>query len=318
VAGAAPAGRAQQALPGAARLSPEAAALAPDPQTALDRYWTPRRMVEARPVDSGLSRSVATPERQTSTLGPIEVAPTRPRAAPPTAAPPRSEPTATPWPHRHDWASTTNGKVFFDSADGTPRVCSGVVVSTEARDTVLTAGHCVHTGRAGTWYLNWMFVPDYHDGDRPLGTWAARELWALSGWINDDDRGEDVGAAVMLPAGGRMLADVAGSQGIRVNGPDRPVVRHFGYPSSGRFDGQQLVSCAGPTSLRWTLWGDLMLPCDAQNGASGGAWLADFDGSSGYAVSVNSYHLGDDLAHIYGPHFGDGVYNLYQAVRHLR
>lgn len=54
-----------------------------------------------------------------------------------------------------------------------------------------------------------------------------------------------------------------------------------------------------------------------QGGAGGGAFLADFNGDNGYTVSVNSCHLGDDLTQIYGPYFGDGAYNLYQAVRNL-
>jgi hypothetical protein len=314
-----PADRAQQPLPGTARLSPQAAALAADPTTALDRYWTPRRMAVAIPVDATGPAATARRTEQTSTLGPLVVDGGPPSALPARVGAPRADSTGTVWPHRHDWASTTNGKVFFDAADGTPKVCSGVVVHTEARNTVLTAGHCVHGGRSGTWHLNWAFVPDYHDGDRPLGTWAAHTLWALSGWINDGDRAADVAAAVMLPGvGGRDLAEVAGSQGIRINGPDRPAVWHFGYPANRPFTGGELVTCAGPTTLRWVFWGDLRLACTAQAGASGGAWLADFDGESGHAVSVNSYHLGDDRVHIYGPHFGDGVYNLYQAVRHLR
>jgi hypothetical protein len=317
-AAAGPVDRAERPLTGTARLSPQAAALAADPRTALERYWTARRMAAATPVDDTVPAGTSRPGGRTAALGTL-VVDGRPPAVPgPRALAPRADSTGTVWPHRHDWASTTNGRVFFDAEDGTPKVCSGVVVHTEARNTVLTAGHCVHDGRSGTWHVNWVFVPDYRDGDAPLGIWGARTLWALSGWIDGDDRGEDVGAAVMLPGdGGRRLADVTGSQGIRINGPDRPAVWHFGYPANPPFTGGELVTCSGPTTLRWVFWGELELACTAQAGASGGAWLADFDGESGHVVSVNSYHLGDDQAHVYGPHFGDGVYNLYQAVRHL-
>src|SRR4051794_37687176 len=78
---AATAGRAeaaQQALPGAARLSPAAAALAPDPQTALDRYWTPQRMASATPVDNSVSAAAVRRRTQTSDLGQLVAEASRP------------------------------------------------------------------------------------------------------------------------------------------------------------------------------------------------------------------------------------------------
>lgn len=73
------------------------------------------------------------------------------------------------------------------------------------------------------------------------------------------------------------------------------------------------MNCDGPVSKP----GDLRLACNMHEGASGGAWLADFNQSWGYTVSVNSYHVGEDRTRIYGPYFGDGAKNLYDTVKNL-
>ncbi|MGW4115112.1 trypsin-like serine peptidase [Actinosynnema sp. NPDC004786] len=299
-----------------AGLSPEAAALSADPGTALARFWTPERIAAAKPADQGVSLAELRSTAQSSVLGELAVGGRAPVAAEDGKVGALAGATGTSWPYRHDWVSLTNGKVLYE--DNGLWHCSGVVVTTEARNTVFTAGHCVHGGKGGTWLdRNWTFIPDYYYGDRPLGTWAARQLWTLNGWINDNDRAYDIGAAVMHPLNGAKLMDVTGSQGIRFNGPTTPSVWHFGFPLNSPFDGEDLITCDGPTSLRYGIFGDLKLACTMQGGASGGAWLADFNQDWGYTVSVNSYHVGDDLTQIYGPYFGDGAKNLYESVRNL-
>lgn len=318
----------QRPLSGGGMLTADVAALSPDPRRALELYWTPERMAAAKVDDARVSgASLRDGRGQTSTLGQLVAESARPTVpaegiGKSVGVTPKAGNQGTSWPARHDWVSLTNGKVFYDKADGsTGWQCSGVVVTTEARNTVFTAGHCVHAGDGGDWHRNWVFVPDYYYGDRPLGTWNARPggLWSLNGWIEDGDNGYDIGAVVMSSnSSGSKLMDVTGSQGIRINGPDEPSVYHFGFPAEPNppFDGEDLINCDGPTD-RGLFGGDLQLACNMQGGASGGAWLADFNGDAGYTVSVNSYHEGDDLTQIFGPYFGDGAYNLYEAVRNL-
>jgi hypothetical protein len=300
----------------AVSLSPEAAALSADPNTALERFWTPERIAAAKPADQGVTLEELRSTAQTSVLGELAVPGQAPAVSGSKEATTFAGATGTSWPARHDWVSLTNGKVLYE--DNGLWHCSGVVVSTEARNTVFTAGHCVHGGEGGTWHdQNWTFIPDYYYNDRPKGTWGARQLWSLNGWMNDSDRAYDVGAAVMHPLNGQKLVDVTGSQGIRFNGPTTPSVWHFGFPLNSPFDGEDLITCDGATSRRFVITGDLKLACTMQGGASGGAWLADFNQNSGYTISVNSYHVGNDLTQIYGPYFGDGAKNLYDAVRNL-
>lgn len=291
-----------------------------DPNAEAARYWTPERVAGAKPADQGVTHEQLRQAAQTSLLGKLAVAPERPKAGETTFKDPstRAGGTGTSWPRRHDWVALTNGKVVYEDANGGKWSCSGVVVTTAARNTVFTAGHCVHGGKGGTWLdRRWTFLPDYYKGDAPAGVWAARQLWSLNGWMNDSNRAYDIGAAVMFPLNGRKLMDVTGSQGIRFNGPSTPNVFHFGFPANSPFDGEDLINCDGPTWRRGGFTGDLAMACTMQGGASGGAWLADFNGNSGYTVSVNSYHLGNDLTKIYGPYFGDGAKNLYDAVKNL-
>jgi hypothetical protein len=297
-------------------VSQEARALSSDPSTAMERFWTPERIAAAKPADHGVTLDQLRSTAQTSVLGKLTVNGSKPATVASDKLTTQAGGTGTSWPRRHDWVSLTNGKVLYE--DNGLWHCSAVVVTTEARNTVFTAGHCVHGGKGGTWHnQNWTFIPDYYYNDRPLGTWTARQLWSLNGWMNDSDRAYDIGAAVMWPNNGRKLMDVTGSQGIRFNGPATPYVWHFGFPLNSPFNGEDLITCDGNVGRRYGFFGDLKLACTMQGGASGGAWLAVFNQNWGYTVSVNSYHVGNDLTQIYGPYFGDGAKNLYDAVRNL-
>jgi glutamyl endopeptidase len=63
--------------------------------------------------------------------------------------------------------------------------CTGWMVS---KDTLLTAGHCVHTGGSGgSWYSGLSFRAGSNGGTAPYGTCLSRGTWALNGWVNSGD-----------------------------------------------------------------------------------------------------------------------------------
>lgn len=63
--------------------------------------------------------------------------------------------------------------------------CTGWLVS---KDTILTAGHCVHTGGSGgTWYSGLTFRAGSDGNTAPYGTCSPRGTWALNGWVNSRD-----------------------------------------------------------------------------------------------------------------------------------
>jgi V8-like Glu-specific endopeptidase len=316
-AGAAPAREA--AASGPALLTADAARLDPNPAVALEKYWTPARMAAAIPADR-LSGDPAKATVMPSLLPSGHVGGSAPsKLATPPGAIRNDVTTAARWPNQFDTPAYSNGKVFF-TQNGSGFVCSGAVINSEARNTVFTAGHCVHGGSGGTFHTNWTFVPNYLNNNRPVGTWSARQLWSLNGWMNNSDRAFDIGAVVMFNnAAGSRIADVTGSQGIEWNGSRGQFVYHWGYPANAPYNGESLQYCNGTTFNTGFLGigGDLGLACTAQGGASGGAWVRAFNGVWGYEISINSYHVGNDLTKIYGPYFGDGAANLYNAVRNL-
>ena len=315
---AAAAGDASRAAPEAAAgatagLTADAAKLDRDPRKALAKFWTALRMAAALPADrlAGAGTGTAMPRRLPS----AQIGGSEPIVKPTTGKPGGFLQVAgARWPNRYDTPAYSNGKVFFTKG-GAGYVCSGAVINSEARTTVFTAGHCVHGGKGGTYHSNWYFVPNYYNNDRPAGTWYAKQLWSLNGWMNDSNNSYDIGAVVMWTnASNQPIADVTGSQGIEWNGSRGQSVYHWAYPANSPFNGESLQYCTGTT---YDSGSDLGLTCNMQGGASGGIWVRGYNGTWGYTISVNSYHKGTDLTQIYGPYFGDGAANLYNAVRNL-
>lgn len=75
---------------------------------------------------------------------------------------------------------------------GSSYSCTGFLIS---KDTVATAGHCVHEGG---WSTNVRFYPAYNAGAAPFGSCGARRLFAVARWIqgsfNDGSDAFDYGA----------------------------------------------------------------------------------------------------------------------------
>ena len=72
--------------------------------------------------------------------------------------------------------------------------CTGFMIS---RDTVATAGHCLHTGgRDGDWYgsANLRVAPGADGDERPYGTCGGVRSHSVVGWTQDRDRRFDYGA----------------------------------------------------------------------------------------------------------------------------
>lgn len=293
----------------------------PDARASVLEYWTEDRMAKAIPADRGLPGK---PSKAPAGLVPSA---TGPAVKVPGAAPtePKLKPSASPSPQAggFEWpgpqytpVASTAGKVFFTSG-GLNYVCSGTATNSENKDVVMTAGHCVHSGGGGTWHTNWVFVPNRIDGTNPFGVWTARELWSLNGWILNSDFAWDIGAAVLFDNGGSHLVNVVGGQGIAWNQPRGQFVYSFGYPAAAPYGGERLIYCYDYTFDDTNFNpATLGIVCDMTGGSSGGGWLMAFDGSAfGYVNSVNSYKYNGLPQYMFGPYFGDGAANLYNAVR---
>lgn len=71
-------------------------------------------------------------------------------------------------------------------------ICTGWLIG---RNTVATAGHCLHSGgRNGRWSTNVRFFPGRNGSATPYGSCSARRLYSVNGWVNSRRDDYDYGA----------------------------------------------------------------------------------------------------------------------------
>jgi hypothetical protein len=274
-------------VPTAQAARVKAKAVAQD-KAAVQRYWTPQRMRDARPAERVMSGTFAPQRAQSSALA------ANAQQVPP---PYTSQPTS------------TNGKVFF-TMGGLDYVCSGTALLSGNKSVVWTAGHCVNDG-AGTFHTNWEFVPAYVDGTAPYGVWTARTLLTTNQWATSEDFSYDNGAAVVNTSGGRALTDVVGGVGATFNYPRQQTYVSHGYPAAPPFNGERLWTCTSPLQYDDTSGNPptMGIDCDMTGGSSGGGWIV---GSNLY--SVNSYGYSNQPNIMYGPYMDSVAQSLYTAA----
>jgi hypothetical protein len=290
--------------------------------TQIRNHWTPARMQAATPISEPRERRSAQP--QTQTLGA--------RSAPGSASPSVSTPSTSGgvfadsiqsnvWTAHGVMPATTVGKLYFDTPGG-PSECTASVVASANRSLIWTAGHCVSDGN-GHWYSNWLFVPDYHNGSWPLGSWVWKSVSTPTGYINGGDSNRDLAAITLWDRQGTKVANVTGYQGYKFNSGYDWTAYEFGYPydthpSRTGITGQDLRYCIGRTWRPgwWPFQPDQQaIHCDQGHGASGGPWLDDLQLSRGwgYLIGNVSYHPDDNSDEERSPHFGDAAVNIYNA-----
>ncbi|MDT0448458.1 trypsin-like serine peptidase [Streptomyces hesseae] len=282
-------------------------------------FWTPERMRSATPLDlpadapDGLAAPAARPAPEPR--GTVStVAPTAPSTPTGPSARVKSFPQAGgPWTGGGAVVHTI-GRVFFTFQNRTA-ACSGDAVTSKNGSVVLTAGHCVKY--QGSWHTNWVFVPGYHDGQSPYGTWAAAKTLSTPQWTASEDMNNDIGAAVVGPVDGKRLTDVVGGQGLEFNGGYNKDMYAFGFPAASPYDGSKLIHCSGASSKDFLLTQDHGLGCNMTGGSSGGPWFTSFDESTGAGLqsSVNSFGYTFLPNTMFGPYFGDEAKNLYDTAQ---
>ncbi len=214
------------------------------------------------------------------------------------------------------------GEVFF-TRNGQDFTGSATVLKSSSnlknhKDIVVTAAHNIED-QQGNRATNWMFVPGYHNGNKSLGEWTARELQMPSGWTRNHDEDSDVGFAVMSPLNGRHIADVVGGEKIGFNTSKDVSVSAFGYPG---YRGESLKVCSNKVTrpnARNRQATARAIDCNMPKGASGGAWCwwKDKNHSDCTIVSVTAYSYDDEMSVIYGPPLGDEAKRTYEKAQRL-
>lgn len=164
------------------------------------------------------------------------------------------------------------GKLFF-SIGGSDFICSAAVISARV---VATAGHCVYS--AGRFHRNFLFVPAYHEGNDPFGSWAVEVALTTEAWMDGEDivpNGSDFGMLVMEDLEGSRIGDVTGWLGFKTNQLSPNHITMLGYPAN--LDrGEQMHQTHSSDWDAVDPTGSIVFGSDMGGGASGGPWVMNF------------------------------------------
>lgn len=200
------------------------------------------------------------------------------------------------------------GPLFPGGIRATAHSCTATVVDSPRHDLLVTAAHCrPFPGEA--------FVPGYHDGVRPWGTWVITRVFTTAAWHHRRDPDHDVAFAETRPAAAPgPLESVVGSEAIRFAPPRSARATAVGYPDSR----SRPVRCTaelyaiGPHQARFNCPG---LP----GGTSGGPFLTGTRGTGlgrGTVIGlIGGYQQGGDTPDVsYSPYFDRTVAALYRTA----
>jgi V8-like Glu-specific endopeptidase len=207
------------------------------------------------------------------------------------------------------------GRLFFVNADGADTWCTATAVDSANRSAVMTAAHCVRRGSSPVNTNSRMvFVPGYHDGKKPYGTFAVGSAVTPRTWETDST--DDMSAlTVGTDKNGRKLTDVVGGEDIAFNRPVGGSVSSFGYSATHPQLGEELLRCVGTAKKDE---GQQAIPCDMTGGSSGGPWLADFNAKTGKGVLVSVNAALDSLTptKMFGEVLGSTAKKVYDRAQH--
>lgn len=266
-------------------------------------YWTPERMRDAEPLD----------------------APGAPAGAGAAAAPNYlvQAPDQVISPERDlAYPERIHGRLFvtFGPDSGS---CSATVVTSRARNVILTAGHCVAmpTGEgsppipAG----NVLFVPGYRNGAAPFGSYVGTALRAPGLWSFEGLIEFDLGAINLAPTPAGQIEDVLGSRGVSFNRSykkNKTRFQAFGYPGqpTAFYDGERPILCNSPfRGLEKFTLSPQIGPCNMKEGSSGGGWVLS-GGLVNSVVSHNGCGISPACSLVSGTYFGDIAFKLWSAA----
>jgi hypothetical protein len=233
-------------------------------QSAAHSFWTRSRMESATPAGQPAPRGGA----QAGTAGP---------------------PPGIPNPVYFDGVPTV-GALFFTTGTQA-HFCTASVVDSAAFDLVLTAAHCVY----GTSYAtNIAYVPQWHNGVSPYGSWPVRTITVAAGWKQSQNPGLDFAFLAVTPPPGtaRPIQLVTGGLRLGINAGYAHRIYVIGYNNTD----DQPIGCA-TRSFEFEP-GQLEFYCNSfWDGTSGGPWIVHFNPVTGGGTligDIGGYEQGGD------------------------
>jgi V8-like Glu-specific endopeptidase len=168
--------------------------------------------------------------------------------------------------------------ILFFTIGSSPYFCSASVID---RRIVVTAGHCVHSGTAGGYYNNWVFVPAYRDGVAPLLAWKWRAVTVTDTWATGGGSFPNAADYAMIEFADKTiggytfaLSDVTGWLGWQTLDLSTNHTTKLGYPCN--LDNCQRMQVVTSSALRNTAPNNVEYGSDARGGSDGGPWVENF------------------------------------------
>jgi V8-like Glu-specific endopeptidase len=204
------------------------------------------------------------------------------------------------------------GALFVHDVSG-DHYCTASVVASPGRDLLITAAHCINSGKGGSYRQDIVFIPGYRDGQAPSGIWTPARLVVAPQWISSSDPDIDVGFVVLNLHDGNNIEDVLGANQLGIDAGYRHLVRVTGYPASA----DAPITCSNWTSRQSAA--QLRFDCGGfTGGTSGSPWVTRFDPQTrtGTIVGVlGGYQEGGSTPAIsYSSYLGAAVERLYQQA----
>jgi V8-like Glu-specific endopeptidase len=207
----------------------------------------------------------------------------------------------------------TVGALFFTTGTDS-HFCTASVVDSPRGDIIMTAAHCVY----GTSYAtNIAYVPEWHNGVSPYGTWPVTSITVASGWIADQNQDLDFAFLTVAPPSGqwRPIQWVTGGLRLGINLPYNERIHVIGYNNT---DDQPIVcdTTSGefePTQIEFycnNFW----------DGTSGGPWIVNYNPRTGTGIvigDIGGYEQGGDYPYqSFSVYYSWSILALYaQAIR---
>lgn len=276
-------------------------------QRAALAFWTPERM-EAAAAISRMAGARETPSHMSAPISPLEprvpVFHSDPRG--PTA--PKGTPTAV-----HFDGVPTVGALFFTTGSA-KHFCTASVTDSEPGDLVLTAAHCVYGSNYAT---NVAYVPMYHNGTRPHGTWPVTSITVAAGWRTGHNPDLDFAFLKVAAVRGHSIQSATKGLALGLNGSYAMAVQVVGYNDT---DSRPVRCITQSFEFRP---GQLEFFChDYWDGTSGGPWITDFSSRTGTGTVhgvIGGYQQGGLYEWAsYSPYFGSELAALFALAQRTR
>ena len=182
--------------------------------------------------------------------------------------------------------------------------CSGNFIS---KDTVATAGHCVHTGGSGGFYpvTSFRVYPGADGSKTPYGYCTAKRLYTIAGWANGGNEEYDYGAIKLNCTVGNTVGWFGFSSASPGNLPS--IIQ--GYPGD-----KPLEQWSSSDKVRAVSTRQIFYANDTMGGMSGsGVW---YDNKGPMIIGIHAYGAhgsGDHGKYNHGTRITTEVFNNLKA-----